>query len=264
MKKICFFIIFLVLIILSFYKFNETFKTNNTFNDNFDKIIYINLEHRKDRKEQLLNEFKKMNIDEKKIYRLEAVHSKYNGHIGCAKSHIKALNYAKQKKFKRILVFEDDFIFTLNKNEVQNKLDKFLKEYEGNWDVVQLTSHYKTFRNNDENNDIRLINKASTSSSYMINSNFYDNLLKNLNSAVENMEKEMVEYNKKNNFILKKKKTTKYALDQHWYSLQKKSKWFLFDPYLGKQGGDAGNSSIMSNNLEGFVANNTRLFSLLI
>ena len=263
MKNICFFIIFLVLITLNYYKFNETFKNNNIFNDKFDKIIYINLDHRKDRKEQILNEFKKMKIDEKKIYRLDAEHSKYNGHIGCAKSHIKALNYAKKQKFKRILVFEDDFIFTLNNNDVHDKLEKFLKDYEGNWDVVQLTSHYKTFRNSD-NKDVRLINKASTSSSYMINSSFYDNLLNSLNSSVENMEKEMVEFNKKNNYILKKKKTTKYALDQHWYPLQKKSKWFLFYPYLGKQGGNASKSSIMSNNLEGFIANNVRLFSLLV
>ena len=40
------------------------------------------------------------------------------------------------------------------------------------------------------------------------------------------------------------------------------SNWFLFDPYLGKQGGDAGNSSIMSNNLEGFIVNSARIYNL--
>ena len=162
-----------------------------------------------------------MNIDKKKIYRLPAVHEKYNGHIGCAKSHIKVLKYAKKNKFKNVLVFEDDFIFTLDKNEAQNKIEKFLEENKNNWDVVQLTSVYKTFRNNDEKNDVRLVNKASTSSSYMINESFYDKLLESLNSSVENMEKEMIVFNKENNNVKKKKKTTKYALDQHWYPLQK-------------------------------------------
>ena len=261
-KTITFFIVFSVLIYLNYSNFYEGFKTNNIFNDYFDKIIYINLDHRKDRKKQILNEFKKMNIESNKIYRIDAVHEKYNGHIGCAKSHIKTLNYAKENNFKNILVFEDDFVFTLDKNNVQDKLNTFLNKNEGKWDVVQLTSHYKTFRNNDEENDVRLVNKASTSSSYMINAGFYDKLLKNLHSSVTNMEKEMIQYNKENDNIKKKKKNTNYALDQHWYPLQKRSDWFLFDPYLGKQGGDAGNSSIMSNNLEGFVVSNARIYNL--
>ena len=264
MKIIIFFIIFFGLIILNFYKFNENFKVNNVFNDYFDKIIYINLNHRKDRKEQILNELKKMDIDENNIYRLEAVHEKYNGHIGCAKSHIKVLNYAKQNKLKNILVFEDEFVFTKDKNTVKKDLNTFLTKNKGKWDVVQLTSHYKTFRENDENNNVRLINKASTSSSYMINEAFYDKLLNSLNSSVENMEKEMIEYNKQNNDVKKKKTTTRFALDQHWYPLQKKSNWYLFDPYLGKQGGGAGKSSIMSRNLEGFVVNAARMFSLSV
>ena len=49
----------------------------------------------------------------------------------------------------------------------------------------------------------------------------------------------------KKKILVKKKKTTGYALDQHWSSIQKKSKWYIFFPYLGKQGGEAGSSSIM-------------------
>ena len=98
----------------------------------------------------------------------------------------------------------------------------------------------------------------------MINEAFYDKLLNSLNSSVENMEKEMIEYNKQNNDVKKKKTTTRFALDQHWYPLQKKSNWYLFDPYLGKQGGEAGKSSIMSHKLEGFVVNTARMFSLSV
>ncbi len=261
-KIISFLVIFLGLIYYNLNNFYEKFEDGNVFNDYFDKIIYINLEHRKDRKEQILNELKKMGINENKIYRLNAVHEKYNGHIGCAKSHINLINYAKKNNYKNILVFEDDFVFTNNKKEVLERLNKFLRQNKGKWDVVQLTSHYKTFRENDEENHVRLVNKASTSSSYMINEAFYDKLLQSLNSSVENMEREMVEFNKSNNNIKKKKTTTRYALDQHWYPLQKSSNWFLFDPYLGKQGGKAGNSSIMSKNLEGFVVNTARVFRL--
>lgn len=286
-KIISFFIIITVLLFLNFSKNNlpENYlnlnQENNVFNDYFDKIIYINLEHRKDRKDQILNEFNKMDINENKIHRINAVHEKYNGHIGCAKSHIKALNYAKENNYKNVIIFEDDFIFTKNKKVVNNKINKFIKEHENNWDVVQLTSHYVTFRdgnkipnknfnNNDNinvnnkvnNNNVSLILKATTSSSYMINNKFFDKLINNLNSSVEKMEEEMVEFNKKNNNIKKKKKTTNYALDQHWHPLQQDSNWYLFYPFLGKQGGEAAKSSIMSNSLEGFTSNNIKFFNL--
>ena len=56
----------------------------------------------------------------------------------------------------------------------------------------------------------------------------------------------------------KKKKETSYALDQYWNPLQKKSKWYIFDPYLGKQGGDAGSSSIMGE-FESFKNRSSRI-----
>jgi GR25 family glycosyltransferase involved in LPS biosynthesis len=293
-KIISFFIIITVLLFLNFSKNNlsenytnsNSNQENNVFNDFFDKIIYINLDHRKDRKEQILNEFNKMDINKNKIHRIDAVHEKYNGHIGCAKSHIKALNYAKGNNYKNVVIFEDDFIFTKNKEDINSKLNKFLKEHGNNWDVVQLTSHYVTFRdgtkipnkndvkndNNNDNdnsnnqnyvkNDVSLIKKATTSSSYMINNNFFDKLINNLNSSIEKMEQEMVEFNKKINNIKKKKKTTNYALDQHWHPLQQNYNWYLFYPFLGKQGGEAAKSSIMSNSLEGFTSNNINFFNL--
>ena len=63
--------------------------------DSFDKYMYINLQDRKDRKEQITKELGRMNIPENKIIRIDAVKNKYNGHIGCCKSHIKTLKLAK-------------------------------------------------------------------------------------------------------------------------------------------------------------------------
>ena len=50
----------------------------------FDAILYINLQHRQDRKELILNEIQKIkNIDESQIYRIDAVLEPMCGHIGC-------------------------------------------------------------------------------------------------------------------------------------------------------------------------------------
>ena len=227
-----------------------------------DKILYINLKHRKDRLKQINNEFEKMNFPKDKIKRIDAVNEKYNGHIGCCKSHIKAMKEIIRNKYKYTMVFEDDFVFSVEKDELDKKISKFFSEYKNNWDIIQLASVY-TSLDETKVDFIKKVNKASTSSAYIINKSFAKALLTDLEISLELMEKDMDDFNKKNNNVLKKKHTTNYALDQRWYGLQKKSRWFLFKPYIGKQGGKAGNSSIMSNKIEGFTNNiRKRIFTL--
>ena len=209
----------------------------------FSKVMYINLKHRKDRKKQILNELKRVGIKKHKIIRIDAAHEKLNGHIGCAKSHIKTIELAKKMELKNVIVFEDDFIFTTDKEKVNKLINKFLENYDNNWDMIQLTTVHKRLQDIPDNNYIKKVNSATTSSAYIIQNHFYDKLLDNLKESVSKMEKEM-EIWKINNKD-KKKHQTGYALDQHWGNLQEKSKWYIFYPYLGKQGGDAGSSSIM-------------------
>ena len=233
---LCFFIIIVSLLI---HNINESFQSYNGLNglNSFDKYFYINLEHRKDRKKQITNELYKMNIPEDKIVRIDAVRNKYNGHIGCCKSHIKKIEKAKEMKLNNVVVFEDDFIFTHSKTEVDEKINHFLKK-NLNYDIIQLSSSTVSL-NNINDKHIKRVNKASTSSGYIINKKFYDKLLDNLYESKNNLENEMKHY-KKNEKVT----CSKYALDQHWNKLQKKSKWYIFYPYLGKQGGEAGDSSI--------------------
>ena len=110
---------------------------------------------------------------------------------------------------------------------------------------------------------MKRVKSATTSSAYIINKKFYNKLLDDLNNAKNKMKYEMIKFNKKNNNILKKKKQTKYALDQHWINLQKKSNWYIFSPHLGRQGGKAGKSSIMSN-LESFSNLGINFFRLIL
>jgi hypothetical protein len=212
-------IIFVLCLInnLKEYFYNLTYNGINSF----DKIFYINLAHRKDRKKQITNEIKKMEMPEDKIIRIDAVRNKYNGHIGCCKSHIKTIELAKKMNLNNAVVLEDDFVFTIPKKEVDEKINYFLKKFK-NYDIIQLTTVFKK--------------------------------LDDLNDSKEKMEKEMIEFNKKNGGIKKKKHQTSHALDQHWGKLQKNSEWYIFDPYLGKQGGSIGGSSIMGG-IEAFKNN---------
>ena len=244
---------------------NENNNSPPKFIGKIDKILFINLKHRKDRKKQIYNEFSKMNFPNEKIERIDAVLEKYNGHIGCCKSHIKAMKIIIKNNYKYTLVFEDDFVFTISQSELDNKINKFFKEYKDDWDIIQLASHYTSLKD-DRVEYIKKVNRASTSSAYLINRKFAEKLLKDLQDSLKLMEEEMIKFNNSNNNKLKKKFETNYALDQHWYNLQKNSKWYLFKPYIGKQGGSAVSSSIMSSKLEGFTSNishNVKIHTLL-
>lgn len=244
----------------------EQFSNSNytpTCISKIDKILFINLKFRKDRLKQITNEFNKMGFPQKKLERIDAVSEKYNGHIGCCKSHIKAMDIIIHQKLKYTMVFEDDFVFTVSKQVFDDKINQFLNQYGDDWDIIQLASFY--VKTEDTNiDDIKKVKRASTSSAYIINLKFAKTLRANLKESLKQMENEMREFNRKNNNVLKKKRETKYALDQNWYSLQRTSEWYLFKPYLGKQGGDAGNSSIMSQKIEGFTSKPIRIYQLKI
>ena len=86
---------------------------------------------------------------------------------------------------------------------------------------------------------IKKVNKASTSSAYIINRPFAETLQNDLKNSLKLMEKDMDEFVKKNNNVIKKKFETPYALDQNWNKTSENSRWYLFKPYIGKQGGEA-------------------------
>jgi GR25 family glycosyltransferase involved in LPS biosynthesis len=100
----------------------------NLINTYFDRIFIINLKRRQDRKEQMISKLKKANITNYEF--VEAIDgtqqpclSLYNlkiksgqfaegpGAFGILYSALKVLTYSKMKKFKNILILEDDAIF---------------------------------------------------------------------------------------------------------------------------------------------------------
>ena len=252
-------ILIMCVLFLIIIKNKENFYVMNGINS-FDKIFYINLKHRTDRKKQITKELQKMKIPEDNIIRIDAVRNKYNGHIGCCKSHIKTIELAKKMNLNNAIVFEDDFVFTISKKEVDEKINHVLKKYP-KFDIIQLTTVYKNLKDIGDKH-IKKVENATAPSGYIINKKFFNKLIYDLKQAKYKMEKEMIEFNKTNNGVLKKKHETGYAFDQHWNPLQKKSNWYIFDPYLGKQGGDAGGSSIMGG-IEAF-RNNINFYRMIV
>ena len=118
--------------------FNEMFDNVRLGLNRIDKIYYINLENRPDRKKLIEEQLSEQNVDKDRIHRIDAYYTPNNGHYGCAKSHVDALKDAILHNYKNILILEDDFHFNLKKSEISNMIDRMFNEVDEKWDIILL------------------------------------------------------------------------------------------------------------------------------
>ena len=83
---------------------------NNKMWEFLDKVIYINLDHREDRRKIMEKLCIDARIPEEKVLRFSAIKHQH-GIVGAALSHISVLKLAKEQRYKRILILEDDMEF---------------------------------------------------------------------------------------------------------------------------------------------------------
>lgn len=185
-----------------------------------DGIVYINLDSRKDRKKQILKEINDLKIPKEKIHRIQACYSSLNGHYGCSLSHLAAIDLAIKKNWEKVLILEDDCVFS-KKNEIDSFLTFFFKKIK-KWDVLFLGAKvYKT--QETELKDINKVIKATYSHCYLVNKNYL--------SILANIFFQSSELLKDKPFLF----YTNYAIDRLWLPLQIKDNWFISSSLFAKQ-----------------------------
>ncbi len=187
-------------------KYKNDLKIKEELYNFIDKVLYINLENRKDRKEELLNELYRINIPKEKIIRIDAVYNK-RGILGCVRSHIKALEYAKENKLGNVLILEDDIKFIENNEEINivfNEINIEIKKE--NIGLIMLAGNKK--RVEVYNNLLEKAINVLTTSSYIIKGEYYDKLLENFKESEK--------------YIEAGGKTEEYALDVWWNRLNER------------------------------------------
>ena len=147
--------------------------------DFVDKIYCINLKNRIDRKLFMLHEAKKHDLD---ITFFNAIYNK-KGWIGCLKSHLEILKMAKKRKYKRILILEDDC-------DIQSDLI-FKEEPPKDWEMIYLGGNVQTILEDDHfsiHNKQFVKMNCLTTHAMIINCTIYDeliNLIKPCKKAVD-------------------------------------------------------------------------------
>jgi hypothetical protein len=174
--------------------------------DDIRHVVYLNLAHRVDRRNETEAELKELGW---KPIRIDAV--KYDpGPTGCTLSHIKALEYAKSQKWSHVLVCEDDVHFDRPVAEIRSQLDTFFTTHR-DWDVVSFGCGPKAESKVIDATCIQ-IRDAVLSHCYLVRSEYYDMLLHNLRGSLHEV-----------------------ALDIFWQSLQARDRWLLPVPVIAVQ-----------------------------
>ncbi len=180
----------------------------------FDGVVYINLERRSERKRSLLSELARLNVDEKKVHRIEAVDDPFNGIRGCLQSHIQALDFVEKKGWKRGLILEDDAIFTEDPNRIKEEVTLFFDSAKEEWDIYLLGGMYwKAAYTSWEK--IYLIKRSLRSHAYSVHPNYLDTLRRCFQGAVEAIRSHVFFH-----------QSDLYAVDFIWEELQWKDRWF--------------------------------------
>tara|TARA_R100000388_G_C7243702_1_gene163326 strand:- start:2641 stop:3222 length:582 start_codon:yes stop_codon:yes gene_type:complete len=181
-------------------------------------ILYINLECRKDRNKEIIDELNKYKLHGERV---EAIKHD-DGYIGCALSHIKCLDIAIKRDYEEVIILEDDFIFLDNPDKLNLDID---------YDVFLLGG--TIYKCEKENNFNRVID-ASRTEGYIIKKHYYKTLKNCFEESVKNL-------------LIKHQ--FKYRLDILWKQLQIKDNFYFND--FGLIGGQReGFSNIQNINMK--------------
>lgn len=184
--------------------------------ENIARVIYINLDKRKDRKEHMETQSREYGLQN--VERFDAIECKEMGCIGCLQSFIAVLELARDRQYRNVLILEDDFQFTLPKDQVYEQMtDIFAQQFD--WDVMMLAYHLVN-ASDAINGYTRLLN-AQAGSAFIVQQHYYDKLIATWKDALPK--------------LISTRAHWLYASDQSWNSLLPVDLWYGVTRKLGKQ-----------------------------
>ena len=180
-------------------------------------VLYINLEHRADRRRQCADEFVRL---QKPTLRVDAIRCPV-GALGCTLSHIKCLEHAKRNQWSHVWINEDDVQFTVSRKTLDAQVTEFLRAGI-EWDVLlfhAVIDRATPISAGGKTACIR-IRSAWCTTSYLVRSDYYDVLLCNFYEGAARLYRDPSKHD---------------HIDEFWKSLQARDRWYLLYPLVGQQ-----------------------------
>jgi len=173
---------------------------------NIDRIFIINLEHRTDRKTKITSELKRLEINNYEFFKAikpteEAIikwnpnflnpmpvwfngdASKYKiGSLGCMLSHLEIIKQCIAKKYKNVLILEDDTIFCINTGFTFDNVLSSLKPQitNLNFGLLYFAGNHINTQPQQISNNIIKVNGSYTTGSYIINESVMEYIVQNI------------------------------------------------------------------------------------
>ena len=189
--------------------------------------LYVNLDHRTDRRTQIEGELAKVSGQFCEIRRIRAVRTPENGAIGCAASHALALaEFLLRSESKWAVIFEDDFQFSVSEDRLDSVF-RLIRDRSDQFDAVQLAFNNPLASRTGLEGFIRVF-RSHTASAYYLSRDFGYKLLPVFLEAHRQLEK---------NKHLKPIAVVNslFAIDVMWNPLQATSRFFAVNPPIGIQ-----------------------------
>lgn len=176
--------------------------------------FYINLENRIKKQKECEKQLTSIGIT--KPNRFNAIKDEI-GLVGSVKSHIECIEIAKKKKWPFVCIFEDDVFFPYPAN-VLKKVNQYINT---NYDVLYIGAWVKNNKYKIISNDLIQVNYANCLHAYIVKNHYYNNLIQNLKEGLSLKIKDPTDF--------------RYNNDEYIQLLQKKDKWYCFNPILATQ-----------------------------
>lgn len=190
-----------------------------------DAVLYINLDSRTDRNEEILTELRQINMNMEKVHRVSAVRRKW-GALGCSLSHTACLKYIIEKGLKRVLVLEDDAGFESKDVERWNAgvIDINAKMKSEDYDVIFLGGFVRDPLGPLKTDLPTIFQTKNTSCThaYIIKGEYAPKLLEHTDASIQMLMKDPPN-------------VKQYHLDNAWSPLMNQNRWFISIPTLAYQ-----------------------------
>ena len=182
-------------------EFGEILK-RNTFdiNEYFDNIYCLNLDRRTDRWGKVSKEFEKFNIEVERFSAIDGddlefesiskeiqnlsneglIENKYA--LACLRSHREIIKDAKSKGYGRILIFEDDIIFS---EDFRKKIKKIV---DIDWNLTYLGSSQFNWNNIEYQSNFYLSKKTLGTFAYAIHECLFDEIIDILSKEIKSVD----------------------------------------------------------------------------
>jgi glycosyl transferase family 25 len=175
-----------------------------------DKILYINLDHRSDRRESIESILSGFNYE-----RISAIKHQH-GAIGASMSHIKALEYAISKGWDNVLIMEDDMVW----NNFEENYERLKILITKNYDVIVLGGIMASY-----DKQTYKLRKCNSAGAYLVNKKYYLTLLQNFQKGLMNLQSRFRSTNVSN-----------YHIDTYWHKLQLADNWYILPMCYSEEG----------------------------